>query len=761
MLTLSENVLLRQEVITSSDRDLLSSLLKIITHKVHFIKDYGLEENLAGLGSGDVTDSLVKVLPGLKMASARALGLHALATWQALWPEKISRILESRIVGELLTTLSKLFEMPTATSPGVYAASIAARMLHDYVKNKTHSIQVLKDIEKHNGVQALLHVCRSPAASPRSICLAIHLLTNMTKSSERLFQVATSNHGHTILCNLLRNSNDADIIKFSALAICRWSSDVEVRVSLRAAGVLERCWNILLDDGHIFERKVCAYVVSAICMIEINTENSIEISERLLEPTGGYLRAFCKGLKCYDDSFKKQGVVHYTLSSVLQGERRNDIVRLAIKYNCLESLGNHDEACRSILLALAEDADLVNDCSSESRLNLGCFLLTKLPRYVDQAKEILFTGKLMKEFMREALKRFNFGKRGRSVATSSTMESSCSSESSECDEAPELSRFRWDSGSLNFENNMSFKGSIVSEKEVDAVCQEEDEFQGEYNLEPSEQLSQAKQSSGAFSAEDKFSASAIILAKLYNEVSSQSQGLESRHLPARSKRQRQCLGQDSEPEVPLRKKSCMLFGETRDTQKTEGFSSLITFQVGGEIVPADRATMREHSAMLASFLSPKGEEGELVITIPEFNSLSGKVLIQAFREVIDWCHLRKTQVARCRGMIENCWLVADYLQMDGLQSHMETMLELEIFSMKDQKDQMEYLNSLAEKFSYHPSIIRVSAKYVIRQLAKLDVDASLYHQQQLNILSPLLERHHERIADEMTTHYKNCFFPIE
>ena len=113
-------------------------------------------------------------------------------------------------------------------------------------------------------------------------------------------------------------------------------------------------------------------------------------------------------------------------------------------------------------------------------------------------------------------------------------------------------------------------------------------------------------------------------------------------------------------------------------------------------------------------------------------------------------------------MIENCWLVADYLQMDGLQSHMETMLELEIFSIKDQKPQMEYLNSRAERFSYHPSIIRVSAKYAIRQLAKLDVDAvnaSLCDQ--LNILSPLLERHHEQIADAMTTHYKNCFFALK
>jgi hypothetical protein len=206
----------------------------------------------------------------------------------------------------------------------------------------------------------------------------------------------------------------------------------------------------------------------------------------------------------------------------------------------------------------------------------------------------------------------------------------------------------------------------------------------------------------------------------------------------------------------------MQFGSisTEDARITEELSSLIKFQVDGEIIPADRATMREHSAILASFLSPKHKEGESMITIPELNSLSGKVLTQAFREVIDWCHHRKSQVTGCRGMIENCWLVADYLQMDGLQSHLETMLELEIFSMKQPKDQTEYLISLAEKFSYHPSIIRVSAKYAIRQLANLDVDASI-HDQELNILFPLLEQHHLQIADAMMTQYKNCFFSLK
>lgn len=524
---------LNVQVTTSSDRDLLSSLLKIITHKIQFNNYYGIEQHLPGLGSGDITDSLVKLLPGLQVASARALGLHALATWQALWPEKISKVLKSGIINQLLTTLGSLFEMPMATSSGVYAASIAARMLHDYIKDETHSLQALEDIEKYNGVQALLHVCRSPAASPRSICLSIHLLTNITKSSERLFQVATSNHGHTILCNLLRNSNNADIIKFSALAICRWSSNMDVRVTWRTEGVLERCWNILLD-GQQFERKVYAYVVSAICMIGINTENEVEISERLLEPAGVYLRAFCKGLKCYDDSFKKQGVVHYTLSSILHGANRNGIVKLAIKYNCLDSLGNHDEACRSILLALAEDADLVNTCGNESRLNLGCFLLTKLPRFVDQTKAILFTGELMKEFMREALKRLSLGKRGLPVAASAAIESSCSSESSECDEAPALSRYRWDSGSLNFETNIDFKGSVISEKKADAFCQDDEEFQGECSLEPLEQLPHVKQSSEAYSAEDKFFGSAIILAKMYNMISSQNQSLECRYSLASS-----------------------------------------------------------------------------------------------------------------------------------------------------------------------------------------------------------------------------------
>ena len=747
---------------TSSDRDLLSSFLKIITHKVHFNNEFGLEENLWGLGSGDVTDSLVKLLPGLKTSSAKALGLHALATWQALWPGKISKVLESGIVGELLTTLSSVFEMPTASSSGVYAASIAARMLHDYVKDEAHSVQVLGDIEKCNGVQALLHVCRSPIASPRSICLAIHLLTNITKSSERLFQVAISNHGHTVLCNLLRNSNNADIIKFSALAICRWSSNMEVLVSLRAEGVLERCWNILLD-GQIFEQKVHAYVVSAICMIEINTEHAMEFSQRLLEPTGVYLRAFCKGLKCYDDSFKKQGVVHYALSSILHGDSRNDIVKLAIKFDCLESLGKHDEACRSILLALAEDPDLMADCSKKSRLNLAYFLLTKLTGYEEQVKEILFSGELMKDFMRESVKRFSLRNKGRTFAAASAMESSCStSEGSECEEAPALSRFRWDSGSLNFENNMKLKGSTVSEKEIDAVCLEDEEFQGECSLEPQEQSSQAKQCFEACRTEDKLLGSTIILSKMYTKALGETRISECRHTLSSFKRQRHSLGQDSEPKEPLQKKPCIQFAlvSTEDTQVTEDLSSLIKFQVDGEIIPADRATMREHSAILACFLSPKHTEGESMITIPELNSLSGEALIQAFREVIDWCHRRKAQVTGCGGMIENCWLVADYLQMDGLQSHLENMLELEISSMKDQNDQTEYLITLAEKFSYHPSIIRVSARYAIRQLAKLDVDASIYDQQ-LNILSPLLEQHYIQIADAMTADYKNCFFSVE
>eukprot|EP00889_Picochlorum_renovo_P002482 jgi/Picre1/29512/NNA_004898.t1 len=191
----------------------------------------GFREEVLRYGDTDVVRNLLKIITGKYERDDRC-------------EEEATRFLGDLLVTTAQSEGSDVVPCLTLQAILAWIQTIPTKVILFYLRDSNVDV-IVEDIEKCDGVGILLEACRAQGSCPRSICIGLHVLKHMTKRSPRLLRRAMEAHGPEIICNVLRENKDADMIKFGALTLSRWAASPGTQDQLFASGAYEQLWEIL------------------------------------------------------------------------------------------------------------------------------------------------------------------------------------------------------------------------------------------------------------------------------------------------------------------------------------------------------------------------------------------------------------------------------------------------------------------------------------------------------------------------------------
>lgn len=621
---------------------MVTNLLKIITGR--YERDVRCEEEATRF----LGDLLGTTAQSEGSDVVLCLTLQAILAWIQTVPQAKGLFIRLGVIPAVCTALQVSLPRACCNEVAMHTVSAAARVILFYLRDNDINM-VVEDIEQCDGVGILLEACRAQGSCPRSICIGLHVLKHMTRRSPRLLRRAMELHGPDIICNILSENKDADIIKFGALTLSRWAASPGTRDRLFASGAYEQLWEILRTREK-YESSVYAYVMLAICLMMGNRIE--EACDSFLERPQDFVR-FCRAVDHYDASFQEQGVVHHTLGLLVCSSKSFDLIIEATKNDVIGVLAKSTVRCGYIIDVLYQNRERIRAIHDiQVRLKLAVLLVEKMALYPDASLGVLFQGK--DDALIDTLVAHSF--EHLMVANMHLNDEECSQSDSD-DEKMHLTKFSWESQSIIFDSPGGFRVDGVSVKDGDSRmddCSSHPHEPEHYTEEEEQQLGHA--CFKAFASENSVLGSLILLCKISLKMRQRNPLNEN----LGSGKKRKCFG--TRYKTPQQKKAKASHPTPRaSTERVR------RFVVGGEQFEIEEASICAMSHVVASMCEDADREEE--IHVPCLQHLSTADMVHSFRRILKWCHTDDLSDLCTMEEIQACWIVADYLGMPHLERH--------------------------------------------------------------------------------------------
>lgn len=619
---------------------MISNLLKIITgrHEVDGRFEEEATRFLGGLVGTTARGEGSDVVPCLTM--------QAVLAWTQNLPQLKGMFVRFGVVPAVFTALQASLPRACCDEVAMHTVSAAAKVILFYLRD-SHLDMILEDIEQCDGVRILLEACRAQGSCSRSVCIGLHVLKHMTKHSPRLLRRAMELDGPGIICSILRENKDADIIKFGALTLSRWAASPGTQDRLLASGAYEHLWEILRTKEK-YESSVYAYVMLAICLMMGGRIE--EVWDSFLERPQDFIR-FCRGVDHHDASFGEQGVVHHTLGLLVSSSKSFDLIIEATRNDVIGVLAKSSVRCGYILDVLYQNREQIQAIHDiQVRLKLAVFLVEKMAMYPDASLGVLFYRK--EDALIETLVAHSFE---HLMVANMRRSDDESPQSDDDDEKMHLTKFSWESQSIVFDSPGGYY--VNSAKNDDSLL---DGYSCSHQLEEEQHTEEEKAQLGhacfeAFASQNSVLGSLILLCKISLKM-----------------RQRKASNENL---VSGRKRRC--FSDTTAWQKKARTSHptpqsstghIRRFIVEGQEFKIEERSICAMSHVLASMC--EDAEYDEQIHVPCLHHLSTADMILSFERILEWCQTGDLQDLNTLEEIQTCWIVADYLGMPSLERHL-------------------------------------------------------------------------------------------
>ena len=508
--------------------------------------------------------------------------------------------------------------------------------------------------------------------------------------------------------NVCSRTESADIIKFAALAVSRWACNAEYGHLISTLEINNACWNLIMSaDQMLFENVVYAYVVSAVCMLHIQTPDVL--CQHILYTSPDTFKYFIKCVSCYETCFGKAGIVHHTLQAMLYGSYGAAFVHAAAVCQHLGILASQSMVLNAVFAVMESKESiqyLISHGDEKIEANIISFVLQNMAGDPERALRICLSYPGLRNSTKRALEHMS-AQTYKPVMLSPT---SCVHD----EKGTLLTEYSWESSSATLE---------------DAVFETKDSNNKKSMTEEHSSSKVYEHCATIFANMDPSMINLAVLSKLYVKILEQK-GTDGRmHLKTL-------------PEEPPSKKP--------RTDICASLSEDITINIGEQSFKMNRNLVIAHSSIIRLFLEDAhSEQGEIVL--PQMLNLNEQEMVLAFKQVILWVESGTIQDNLGEEMIVKTWKFADFLLMDNLQAHLEGVL-LKFLEADDTV--FALICSMHEEYPTSFGIQRLIANYIIKTVAAISEQNEI---QGLKAFSPFLGRNYDTIAIAVVDEFEKCF----
>ena len=378
--------------VTSDSSSVVKDLLLICTGRyrsepfVHFI---------GCSAPGNVATALLRIAERTD-GSVQSIALQAIKTWLDDHPCCYSSCLNNGIVSllvkcfrssliKLTSSAGEINAAPVSSSPpqpfsspfsasvnfGIastsqnteseYVSSITVLLIRSLLKNNT--CQTEKELIANDIVSLIVELVSDQGMECRQRCLALHLMNIMTQFSKEILDKLLGSGACKTLMNILKEP-PSTTTKFVVMIMNRWAFDEDAFAELQTQDVMSDLLRILRCIQASEEYRKCEHELVTIVMLAlgaISYRNTDALCRFLIEKPFA-LQDFTDGLNVYNSSSKGVGLLHSTISQMVQGPHSVNLVTDIISQNWISAW--LFSCARCICGNQQQDNALVNRCGN-------------------------------------------------------------------------------------------------------------------------------------------------------------------------------------------------------------------------------------------------------------------------------------------------------------------------------------------------------------------------------------------------------------
>lgn len=292
---------------------LVQALLSTCTNKANFDCRSGY---FAGIVTGE--DMCLKLLHICSCTTGvcRALAIQALQSTLHDHADAISTCISTGVVPLLLSILIDALPSSSKDVSAAYTASVTVIVLRTLVRQGGD--EGAAAFLAAEGIQILLVLMDYLTLESRSVCLILYLMNDVTRRSLKVLDAAIAAGALSYVVKVLRQPL-CEATKFAALILNRWSLAAQHGEAISAAGCADALLAVLKacnEMGNDVDAETAAYALSALAIMTQGNTNRLR---EILLSCPSFLAAVSGAIELYERCFQGVGFPHAMLCNLLDG----------------------------------------------------------------------------------------------------------------------------------------------------------------------------------------------------------------------------------------------------------------------------------------------------------------------------------------------------------------------------------------------------------------------------------------------------------
>lgn len=731
-------------------------------------------------GEGDLAIPLLNICAN-STGVVQSLALQALKTWFDDHAHCIDQCIQLGAVPMLLSIMSSSLPEAAPGTPAAYTASMAVILIKGIIRHSPqHGGEAFLAA---GGLDTLLHLMSLSSPDDKSLCLVLYLINDITRRSIDILDQSINAHAVPRIVSILKQPV-SEATKFAALILNRWSLAAQHVPTIRAAGSIDALFTVLINSyerGIDTDTETIAYALSAISIMSQDTIP--DIRSRLLSCKTS-MTAISRAIAHYEGAFQGVGFPHAMLCMLLDGPEGAGVVASLAAWGLLSAwLSARYVSTVLVERACQPDTTMALDSLAQHNESIEASIaLTQLIQHSSCFVPSITKRGHLERLTKGALKEFVMKTTGSCSRVLSPASSLLPADAHCMAEAAVLAQ------NMHCVANSSPRYTTVIEPTISSIemgttvhatsipacidmtsdpctgiiedprpqlsmlLSSPSRSNSESAITVLEVLESTEESSRCISAlasltssmkdsDDNAHGNTVTMARIgaprdlddYNDA---AMGTEDGVNPAKRPRR----AEDRPSAAPGRPACHGLF--SRQDVGVPRYDTLC-FKVGGQDVHAVGFVLEAHSSFLRGLLGTLDNVNQS-ISIPAVTPFSGETMHGLFLRAVEWCYTGKVEGLEDHEDAFNLWILAEFLQIDGLQRYCEAVLAQWFICSPDV---LHHCLNLADRYPSAVPMRRLAAQFVLSFIIAFERCTAIGEME--SAMAALIAAHATSLAVEM------------